>query len=171
MARRFSARQVRSARRKTVWIGTSSTVSLNIAAAASVIHSSFAPDVLAMLAPTVARVRGVFKVFPQVFSADLEYSGAYGLCIVSDEAFTAGAASIPRPHDDDDWGGWIVHGYYSGHVEAMAVNAGSLVVEHHVIDSKAMRKVEINEIFVWMIEAQAGAVAAQLQARVLMMLS
>ncbi len=172
MARRFPARgRSRSPRRKTVWIGTANTVTLGIAAGASVIHSSFAPDALSMLAPTVARVRGLFRVFPQVWTADLSYSGAFGLAIVSDEAFVAGAASIPRPHDDDDWGGWIVHGYYNGHVEASAVNAGSLVFEPYVVDSKAMRKVELNETLVWMVEAQSGAVTIQLQARVLMMLS
>ena len=172
MARRFVPRPAtRTQRRKTVWIGTANTVHVNVGSTLSLIHSSFDPSSLSMLAPTVARVRGLLRVAPQVWTADLDYSGAFGLAIVSDEAFVAGAASIPRPHDDDDWGGWILHGYYSGHIEAMAVDAGSLLQTQYVLDSKAMRKVEINETLVWMIESQAAAVTVALQARVLMMLS
>ncbi len=172
MARRFSRPVRRSAKRKTVWIGTASAANVAVANAVSAVHSSFAPDDLAMLAPTVVRVRGTVNIFPAA-DADLTYFGAYGLCIVSDEALAAGAASIPRPHDDDDWGGWIVHGYYGGRIDFQS-SIGvvpNMSVETHIIDGKAMRKVEVNESLVWMVEAEAGGINIILQARVLMMLS
>ena len=135
--------------------------------------SSFAPDALAILAATVVRVRGLFFVHPTAFGADLSYDGAYGLGVVSDEALAAGAGSIPRPFDDDDWTGWLVHGYFNERIEFTADGASILMlpVQKTVIDSKAMRKVRPNEALVWMVESRVGAITAQLHARVLMMLS
>ena len=161
----------RAPKRKTVWVGTASSASVAVASAASVIHSSFVPSALSMLAPTIVRVRGFFSIFPSVLTADLTWFGAYGLCIVSDEALAIGTTAIPRPHDDDDWPGWLVHGYFGGHVEADA--AGPLLTQptSFSVDSKAMRKVGVNESVVWMVEAQLGAVTAVLQARVLMLMS
>ena len=117
MTRRPYVPARRAEKRKTIWVGTAIANALAVASGASVIHSSFAPDALSMLAPTAVRTRGQFTVFPTAFGADLDYIGAFGLGIVSDEAFVAGAASLPRPFDDDDWGGWLVHQYYSGHLE------------------------------------------------------
>ncbi len=172
MARQIARRPFRqTAKRKTVWIGTATTANLAIASGDNVIHSSFAPDALSMLAPTVVRVRGTFIVNPTAFGADLNYFGAYGLAVVSDEAFVAGAGSIPRVHDDDDWPGWIVHRYYSGHFEFHSGVGVNVQTFEQVIDFKAMRKVGVNETLVWMVEAQVGAVTVMLQARTLMMLS
>ncbi len=161
---------VRHAKRKTVWVGTATVARIAVASATKVIHSSFAPDDLAMLAPTVARVRGIFNVFPTAFSVDLNWTGALGLCIVSDEAFAAGVASIPGPHNEDDWGGWIVHQYFGGHFDA-DVDGNTLCDTMYTIDSKAMRKVEINETLVWVVQSTTGAFTIDLNARVLMMLS
>jgi len=157
-------------RRKTIWVGASETVFTTVTSGASLLLSSFAPDALSILAATVVRVRGLFQVQPNSFAADLDYDGAYGLAVVSDEALAAGAASIPRPFDDDDWTGWLVHGYYSQHF--MFDNTASGYLEPAtVIDSKAMRKVRPNEALVWMVESRTGAVKVQIPARVLMMLS
>jgi len=92
------------------------------------------------------------------------------LCIVSDEAFAAGSAAIPRPFDDDDWGGWLVHGYYINHLEFQGAQSEHFAPTQD-IDSKAMRKVGVNETLVWMVESRSGAIEAAIQARVLMMLS
>ncbi len=168
--RRSFPTRARAPKRKTIWVGTADQSVITVAGGASVIISSFAPDALSILAATVVRVRGFAIFFPSAFGADLNYSGAYGLGIVSDEALAAGAASIPRPFDDDDWTGWLVHGYFAGHLEFQsAVGETQLPFGYH-IDSKAMRKVRPNEALVWMVESQVGAVTVNIQARVLMML-
>ncbi len=166
---RYPAR--RAERRKTVWIGTADQGAIAIATNTSVVISSFAPDALSILKATVVRTRGILLVQPQVFTSDLNWNGAFGLGIVSDEALAAGTGSIPRPFDDDDWAGWLVHGYYSGFNLGSSADPGLVIDTVTTIDSKAMRKVGPNESLVWMAESQVGAVSVTLNARVLMMLS
>jgi len=155
----------RAPRRKTVWVGTADQAPVGVASTASVIISSFAPSDLSILQATAVRVRGLLQV-----RVDISYDGAYGLAVVSDEAFAAGAAAIPRAFDDDDWPGWLVHGYWMGHFEFDSSGSTNFPIQQ-VIDSKAMRKVGVNETLVWMVEARVGAVTVTLHARVLLMLA
>ena len=171
MARRFAQRQARAAKRKTIWAGSADVAPLAVGSGISAILSSFTPDVAGMLAPTVVRTRGVFQVHPTAFSADLSYDGAYGLGIVSSEALVAGATAIPRPFDDDDWPGWLVHGYFIQRLEFLGAQSEHFLPDEKVIDSKAMRKMGPNEALVWMVESRVGAFTAHLHARVLFMMS
>ncbi len=160
-----------SAKRLTQWVGAADQGTIAIATGSNVVHSSFAPSAFDMIRPTVVRTRGTAIFTPTAWSADLEFSGAYGLGVVSDQALAAGAGSIPRPFDDDDWGGWLVHGYYWGDLEfgsATGTHPWPYTVN---IDSKAMRKVGVNESLVWMVESQVGAIQAGIHARVLLKLS
>ena len=155
-----------------MWVGTATAAQVTVAIGTSVIHSSFDPAALSMLAPTLVRVRGNVTVFPSAFSTDSIWEGAYGLGIVSDEAFTAGAASLPRPHDDDDWPGWVVHGYFQGKFETQSAVGQWVLPINYTIDSKAMRKIGPGETVVWVVESNLGpALEFVLSARVLMMLS
>ena len=161
----------RSAKRLTQWIGTADQGSVAIASGSSVLHSSFAPSAFGMIRPTVVRVRGTAIFVPTAWSADLEFSGAYGMGIVSDQAVVGGVSAIPRPFDDDDWGGWLVHGYYWGDLEfgsATGTHPWPYTVE---IDSKAMRKIGENESLVWVVESQSGACQAGIHTRTLMKLA
>jgi len=167
---RAVAPRARSTPRQKVWVGTANQGDVAVSNNGSVIISSFAPDDLAILKATVVRVRGFAQFAPSAASADLFFSGAFGLGVVSDEAFTAGAASIPRPFDDDDWAGWLVHGYYGGNFEFDS-SGNTFFPYFFDIDSKAMRKVGPGQTLVWMVESQEGAVAVVIHARVLMLLS
>ena len=174
MAIRRPSRSVvtRAPRRKTVWIGTATASAVTVGAGASVVHSSFVPSALSMLAPTVVRVRGDLLVHPVAFGVDANWSGAYGLCLVSDEALAIGETAIPRAFDDDDWSGWLVHGYFTGHLEFQSSTSELVMPQVQVIDSKSMRKVGVNESLVWMFENNSSvSVRASLQARVLVKLS
>ncbi len=83
--------------------------------------------------------------------------GAIGCGIVSDQAFAAGAASIPGPWTDQDWSGWFVWMPWAFRFE-FTTDIGRLIGSFtQVIDSKAMRKVQPNETVVWMAESQAAA--------------
>ena len=158
--------------RQTTWVAPADQNTVSVASGASVIIGSFAPDDAGMLHPTIVRVRGEVSIRPNSFGADVAISGAFGMAIVSDDAFAAGTASIPRPFDDAEWGGWFVWQSFSNHVESIdqtgVVFPGSISYQ---VDSKAMRKVGENETMVLMCESQSGAIEIAMHVRTLFLLS
>ncbi len=81
--------------------------------------------------------------------------GAFGLGIVSLQAFNAGQVSIPSPITNDDWDGWLVHQMFN--VASITATIGDGVNSEGVtqrfnIDSKAMRKTGLNEVLVGVFE-------------------
>ena len=66
---------------------------------------------------TIIRTRGMITIFPTSFGADLNVVGAFGIGLVSAEAFAAGIASVPEPYADSDWGGWMVLQPFAFHLE------------------------------------------------------
>ena len=159
-------------KRQVTWVGPADQNTVAVASGASVIIASFAPFTGAsMHKPTIVRTRGAVAIAPQTFGADVAISGAFGVGIVSDEAFAAGTASIPRPFDDAGWDGWFVWGSFSEFYEfgsSVGVRRQALQIE---VDSKAMRKVSDNETIVLMAESQTGALNVAMHLRLLMKLS
>ncbi len=151
----------RGPRRVPTWIGSADQLYINLASGASGIQQSFDPGASGLDKPTIVRVRGLFSVKLQTYAADLDVAGALGMCIVSNEAFTAGAASIPRPHDDSNWDGWFVWQAFSFRYEFNDATGSQFPASWDVqVDSKAMRKVTENETVVVMVENLAGAMAS-----------
>ncbi len=149
-ARNFVPRQ--KSARLTQWIGPAIQSYVGVAAGGATIIAS-----LAFEAPqTIVRTRGMVSVKPSVFTADAIIRGAFGIGIVSQEAFTAGVASVPEPFSDADWGGWFVwrsFAYvYEFHTAASTLR-GSWEFE---VDSMAMRRVSPNEVMVVVAESQGG---------------
>ena len=144
---------------------------INVASGASVIISSFEPGANVMLAPTIVRTRGLVHIRPQTFGASLNVGGAFGVGIVSNEAFVAGTASIPRPFDDADWPGWFLWGAYSGTLDFADASGRRQWNLSYPQDSKAMRKVKSNETVVLMAESQTGSVTVVMHLRLLFMMS
>ena len=157
--RAFSSRA--PARRKSTWIGPADQAYVGVNTGLSVIIQSFDPAAgSALTQPTIVRTRGLMSVKLQVYSADLDCAGALGMCIVSDEAFAAGAASIPRPFDDANWDGWFVWVPWVFRFSFDDATGTQFPASYQVeIDSKAMRKVSDNETVVVMAESQVGAVS------------
>ncbi len=145
-----------------------------VASGASVIVASFEPGAAGnnMVKPTLVRTRGFASTSPTSFGADVQIGGAFGLCIVSNEAFVAGTASIPRPFDDADWGGWLMWQSFASRLE-FADPTGRLypTVQGVQVDSKAMRKISTNETIVFMCESQTGALDVIMHLRLLFLLS
>ena len=102
---------------------------------------------------TIMRTRGFCSIQPQVFSADLDITGAIGIGVVTAEAFAAGVASIPEPFTDADWGGWFVWRTFAYHLEFATAASVNFPVWDFEIDSKAMRKVGTNEVMVVIAES------------------
>ncbi len=157
MARRrhgFS-RNGRSAR-LTQWIGPAAQDYVNVASGGATIIANlpFEEPV------TVMRNRGMVSVRLQAYTADLTIAGAFGIGIVSAEAFAAGVASIPEPFNDGDWGGWFVwRSFFQRFEFDSAVDSTFPAAMTLEVDSKGMRKVGSNEVLVQVAESQTGAFA------------
>jgi len=153
-------RRAAGPRRLTEWIGSADSDYLAIAGGASVIIQSFTNDTSLLSArSTVVRTRGLFSIHPTAYTADLVAIGAVGFAMVTDEAFTAGAASIPGPWTEQEWDGWFVWFPFAFRFELLdgtgAMMPGSLQIP---FDSKAQRKFDQGMTIVVMVETQqAGA--------------
>ena len=93
---------------------------------------------------TLIRTRGFVQVvLLSVGAAGDGFLGAHGICMVTEDAFAAGQASIPDPFSDSNSDIWLWHSIFD--VRAITatiadgVNAYSCVSKIEV-DSKAMRK-------------------------------
>ncbi len=106
---------------------------------------------------TIMRTRGMVSIQLQTFAGDLSIVGAFGIGIVSAEAFAAGVGSVPGPFTNADWGGWFVWRSFGHHFELQTAVAGFLGSWSMEIDSKAMRKVSPNEVMVVVAESEVGA--------------
>ena len=161
----------RGSKRTTQWIGPADQGYVSVASATSVIVASFSPAAVGFTSPTIVRTRGMCSVIPTAFTADEDHIGAFGLGVVTDQAFAAGAASLPRVFDDADWGGWFVWRSFSWRMEFLSGTSVWLTDWSLEIDSKAMRKVGDNETIVLMAESQGGAFRVSAPLRVLLKLS
>ena len=163
--------RVSGPRRQTTWVAPADQSYVSVASGVSAIIASFDPSTFALLAPTIVRTRGQVSVRPAAFNADVALAGAYGVCVVSSDAFAAGAASIPRPFDDADWGGWYVWRSFTYHFEFADLTGFARVSWEQEIDSKAMRKVTSNETVVMMCESQTGGLQIAMPLRTLLKMS
>ncbi len=166
-ARSFPGRS--RSKRVSTWVGSADQGAIAVASNATVIMQSNAT----LGDTTVVRVRGLLVVEPNVYTADKAMQGAFGIGIVSDQAFAAGAASVPGPWTDPDWGGWFVWQAWAGRLEFVTgtgVRVRDSALEYQ-IDSKAMRKVESNETLIVVAESQVGAVNISTPFRMLLKLA
>jgi len=104
-----------------------------------------------LVATTLVRCRGHYQIRFVPDAANSSQIAGLGLIIVDEQAFTAGAASVPSPTDDMDEE-WVWHGLFP-FAPAFGVAAAddvALVVSGE-IDSKAQRKVKPGDslVFVW----------------------
>ncbi len=105
---------------------------------------------------TVVRLHG--HILFNLTAADAQRSGFNmfaGIGVATLDAFTAGAASLPIAFGDADWPGWMW--YWSGSIRtsvgALAIGDPSINPLVVRIDSKAMRKLRLNEVLFLMVQA------------------
>jgi len=168
----FRGRSVRSSsRRQVTWIGPADQNYFAVANGSNNILGSFDPAGAGFEKPTITRIRGQVSVGPQAGGADLDIVGAWGMAIVSDQAFAAGQASIPGPFDEASWDGWFAHGFFSMKLD-VTTDVGRLLIDRvQEIDSKGQRKVSDGETIVIMCESNLGAFDISLQQRMLLKLA
>ena len=104
---------------------------------------------------TIVRLHGELLLTLNFVASALDgfFRCAFGICIVTENAFNAGAGSVPAPVADVDWEGWMVHQFFS--IRAISATLGNTEGPANFrmkIDSKSMRKVRISDVVVGVVE-------------------
>ena len=83
--------------------------------------------------------------------------------VVSAAAFAVGATAVPTPITEEAWDGWFYHRYFSilgsGAIATAPINSRSGAVRIEV-DSKAMRKLEVDMVLYAALEVTEVGVAS-----------
>ena len=155
----------------TDWASINSAVQTNVGAASKVLLGSFSSS---LGTETVRRTRGLLSWSSDQQTASEFVPGAFGMCVVSLDAFTAGVASLLGPVSDAGSDLWFVHQWMMFDLRfASGVGLEPHFDRQYEFDSKAMRRVTEEERVVLVVEnahASSGA-AFNFQIRLLGSLS
>ena len=150
--RRFPSRGMTvSQRRKTSWtVGPSGE--LNPSAVGASLFGVAAEAQLEAL--TIVRTRGELLIYTAVAGTALEgMQGAFGICVVSQNAAGVGVTAVPHPVTDVGWDGWLYHRTWNVFSPTGSIGDGSGAEGVRIeIDSKAMRKTKITDNVIAVIE-------------------
>jgi len=164
MARRFRSSRTfttRSQRRLTDWIGgvSASFNESQLNAGVAAIISSFDTRIAGNEGPfTITRTLGYLGVAPSATTAEQFAHGAFGIQVISGEAFDAGIAAMPTPFSESGDERWHVFFYWSM-MYAFNVGAGGTSHSRNPqmnFDSKAQRRVDTGDVIVAVIENGAS---------------
>ena len=100
---------------------------------------------------TVLRIRGTFLAYLSASNTVTTggFGGAFGIGKARLSAFNAGIASLPSPIDEEEWDGWLFHKYFFLRTPTATIGdnindmPGAVRFE---IDTKAMRKVDLDDV-------------------------
>ena len=134
-------------RRRTAWnVGPGGTALASIVASGSQILGSGAAATTDGLTLVRTRGRAIFKVQSFTAAGDA-FTGAFGIGIVTAEAFAIGITAMPIPVTDLNWDGWLYHSMVQ--VVAGDKTAGDVdftgATQILDVDSKAMRKLRLGD--------------------------
>ena len=148
-------RPARGAPRKSVWFGFQ-PVEVTMGAAGTAAVFSLNAAALALRPFTIVRTHFELKAMSDQAAAVENYGVALGLAVVSDQAVTVGITALPLPVTDMASGLFFVHKLLFG--DGTRVVDQTTDSSYATIDSKAMRKVDIGQdIVVIMQSALIGA--------------
>jgi len=147
-------------RRETAWLGGDGSSTALATPSAVVLISSLNAAALQLRPFTVVRTRGLVGVSSDQQAATEDYGGAFGICVVSDQAIAIGVTAVPTPITDDNSDLWFmierVHGRFS-----FGSNIGFREVgQFRTFDSRAMRKVEEGQDLSGVVESEAAGYTA-----------
>jgi len=151
MARRHVGRFTRGPRKATDWSASAAlTAGLAVAASSAAIDEVFTPIVGG---ETLIRTRGMLGWESDQSAATEQQIGAYGICVVSEQAATVGITAVPHPGTDAAWGGWLYHTYFFSEFRFLtAAGFDPRNLQTMVVDSKAMRKIDEDDRLVTVVE-------------------
>jgi len=145
VARRIHVRKSTPHARTMVWVGIETGANkVGIAAATAILLSSANATLLGLRPFTVVRSRGQMLVVSDQVVATEEPQLAFGMMIVSDTAAALGITAVPDPISNID-GDWFVFENILGSIQIGSSGAGFHSAQIKEFDSKAMRKVGLDE--------------------------
>jgi len=155
-------------RRRTSWeLGPGSCTEANITGVGSFFLGDAISPTLDGL--TLARIRGRLSfLLTSVSAAGSGFCGAFGIGIATAAAVTAGAASLPTPITEQAWDGWL----FWMPIQLLGVTAtiadgvnAAAVYQEMVVDTKAMRKMNIEDAVYAIVELEVEEDTAVMEAR------
>jgi len=158
LRRGFLPRRTSGTKRSTDWglgPGSSTAVTSFSTSVSKIIGSGVTPTNHKL---TIVRLRGEFTgALLTAAAAGTGFIGALGVGVVTNAAFAIGPTAVPDPIADMEWDGWMYHRFFSclsgGVIDGGAaadhdqVN-GTYGAFRYDVDSKAMRKIDEEEILV-----------------------
>ena len=144
-------------RRETVWIGSTETSTAIAGGGVATLLLVLNAAALALRPFTVVRSRGIAHFATDQTTATESQSLAFGDCVVSDQASAIGVTAVPTPVTDDGSDLWLLYERMRGNI-LVATNVsiaapGGLFMK---FDSKAMRKVDIGQDLITVVESAAS---------------
>ncbi len=143
-------------RRESLWIPFGTWVTSTIAADAAVILTSLSAAALALRPFTIVRTRGFFSISTDQAGTTEHQTAILGQIVVSDEAVAIGVTAVPTPETEggSDW--HLYEPITSRFLLNSAVGFDGDMGRGRVIDSKAMRKVDLGEDLISVVEVGAS---------------
>ena len=143
----------RAQKRKSTWlfVGLSQSILPSVGSAAVV--ASLNAAALALRPFTVVRSRLYAHIDSDQQAAGENYTGAVGIAVVSDQALAIGITAVPTPVTDAGSDLWFLHQWMIGALtfsSAVGLDANAGVGMN--IDSKAMRKVDVGQDLIVVVE-------------------
>ena len=157
MARRRQRTFVRPAAKSKVWLGVNLDA-LTVAASSLNLLSSLNATALALRPFTVLRSHLTILYTTDQSSAAETPFGALGMIVASDKAVATGITAVPTPITQSDGDFFVWQGLQEKYEFITGVGFQN-VGTHYSVDSKAMRKVQIDEN-VAIVQEQTSAVGA-----------
>ncbi len=155
----------RAPRRKSVWIGSADTdVFQALAAAGTILDSSLGAAALALRPFTVVRTRGTIAVKSDQTAADEEGVLGFALAKVSDQASSIGITAVPTPITDEASDLFFVY-QFAWFSWQHVTSGGGISIMTTEFESKAMRKVDIGEDIVTVVENASASFGVQFQVK------
>ncbi len=148
---------VRPPKKTVMWIGNSPTTNkVAVDTNTAVLIAQLSAAALALRPFTVMRTRGLVWWESDQDAADEEPTGVYGEIVVTEPASTIGITAIPDPISEPD-AAWMI---YQPLITAVRFVSGTGVNDPagsvYEYDSKAMRKVGINDDLVSVVANNSG---------------
>ena len=149
-------------RRETLWLSATFAQATLGAASTAALVTSLNASALALRPFTIVRTRGYMSVRSDGFAVSTAeiYEAAYGEIVVTDQASAAGVASVPTPAAEDALD-WHVYERSGGRTQISAAGLDQFNVNvRQDIDSKAMRKVDVGEDLITVVETSSASLGA-----------
>ena len=143
-------------RRETVWFSFPFAQAMLAASATAALQYLLNVAALALEPFTVVRTRMNWLAISDQSAATETFIGNFGFAVVSDQATAIGVTAVPTPATDQGSDLWFMIDNWIGRFDFIGTGTANQDLRSKVMDSKAMRKVDIGQDIVGVVEAGIG---------------